>query len=80
MFYWDESGEISSTQYSLIVSEPTSVWITISPSPSQSTATPTRPVDMCLLVLRKKPDRQGNSLITFTERRDVTGVSITGSI
>ena len=80
MFYWDESGEISSTQYSLIVSEPTSVWITISPSPSQSTATPTRPVDMCLLVLRNKPDRQGNSLITFTERRDVTGVSITGSI
>lgn len=80
MFYWDESGEISSTQYSLIVSEPTSVWITISPSPSQSTATPTRPVDMCLLVLRNKPDRQGNSLITFTERRDVTGVSITGSV
>ena len=77
MFYLEDSGEILSTQYTLMITKPTSVWITVTPSPSQSTAAVTTPLDMSILVVKSKADRNGNALVTFTEKRDVSGVSYT---
>lgn len=75
MFYVEENGEITSTQYSLLIAKSTSVWITVSPSPTQSTALLDTPLDMAIFLIRSKADKNGNSLVAFTETRDSTGVS-----
>ncbi|XP_067944951.1 EF-hand calcium-binding domain-containing protein 7-like isoform X2 [Watersipora subatra] len=73
LFYLEENGEVLSTQYSLVIKKATSVWLTLTPCPSQSTAALDTPFDMSLLLLRSKPDRNGNLLVTSTERRDSSG-------
>ena len=85
MFYVEDNGDLTSTQYSLVIAKPTSVWLTLTPSPSQSTSEPPTPLDMTVLVVRSKPDKHGNSVVTFTERRDSSGVSkahvnVTGNV
>lgn len=78
MFYVEENGDIVGTQYTLVITKASNVWVTVSPTPYQSTAELSTPLDLTLLVLRSKPDRNGNSLLTFTEKRDNMGVSLNG--
>ncbi|KAL5016359.1 hypothetical protein ScPMuIL_005948 [Solemya velum] len=74
--FFIEEGSIISHQYILTLTEKSSVWITIQPNKSGQYVSYSRAdglIDTALYILRKRPDRDGRTLVAFTEHKDHRG-------
>ncbi|CAH1773367.1 unnamed protein product [Owenia fusiformis] len=75
-FFFDDDSNIVSQQFQLVLPEDSGVWITIEPfylRPSDESRYSDAPIDTMLMLLRDRPDRDGNRLVTFTEQKDNKG-------